>query len=79
MERLNLNLPEDARKELHRLARRARQRDGEYARELLLKALDESARDDLARQVAETQSPALARREAEIAEDLYRHRHGPAR
>lgn len=70
MERLNLNLPEDARKELHRLARRARLRDGEYARELLLKALDDAARDDLARQVAESQSPALARREAEIAADL---------
>ena len=76
MERLNLNLPADARKELHRLARQAKLRDAEYARDLLLRALDDAARDELAHRCAETQTPELVARELEIAEAFERLRRG---
>ncbi|MBI4702480.1 MAG: hypothetical protein HY744_15280 [Deltaproteobacteria bacterium] len=78
MERLNLNLPSDARQTLRRMARSARRREGEYARELLLGAISAAERDEFFRQAAAAQTPELRRRELELAHALEK-LHGQAR
>jgi hypothetical protein len=70
MERLNLNIPEDTRKALKRLARQANRREGELARELLVRAIAAAERDAFLRRVAAAQTPELREREVELARAL---------
>jgi hypothetical protein len=70
MERLNLNIPGDVRKVLKLLAKKARRREGELARELFVKAVAAAAREELLARVAATQTPALRERELAIAAAL---------
>jgi hypothetical protein len=67
MERLNLNIPSEARQTLRRLAKSAKRREGEYARVLLLSAIDRAEREEFFRQVAENMTPELWKRELAIA------------
>ena len=72
MERLNLNIPEDAREHLRRLAKRANRKEGELARELLVAALEEEARKEFIREVAAAQTPAVRKRQLKIANAMER-------
>jgi hypothetical protein len=74
MERLNLNIPADARKDLKQLASKSRVREGVLARELLLHAIARAKRDEFFRHAAEAQSPALTKRQLKIARALERMR-----
>ena len=58
MERLNLNIPEDAKKVLKRLARSAKRREAE--------------KEEFVRRLEATMTPALRRRHLEIAAALER-------
>lgn len=62
MERLNLNIPEDARKRLKKIAARRQRTESEIARELLLVAIEQAERDEFYRQVATGQTPQLQKR-----------------
>lgn len=53
MERLNLNIPSEARKRLRRLARAASRTESEVARDLLVGAIAQSERQAFYRKVAE--------------------------
>ncbi|MBI3071641.1 MAG: hypothetical protein HYY84_05875 [Deltaproteobacteria bacterium] len=75
MERLNLNIPTEARKTLRRLAKNAKRREGEYARVLLLSAIDQAEREEFYRQVAENMTPAVWKRDLAIARAMERERH----
>jgi uncharacterized protein YpiB (UPF0302 family) len=72
VERLNLNIPEDTRKVLRRLARQAHRREAELARELLVRAVAAAERDALLQRVAAAQTPELQRRQLELARALGR-------
>jgi len=67
MERLNLNIPSEARARLRRLASRAKRREAEMARELLLGALEEAEREELYRAAKASQTPELRKRLREIS------------
>lgn len=54
MERLNMNLPAEARASLVRLAKVAKKREAEYARELLLGAIGRAEREQMARECLAT-------------------------
>jgi hypothetical protein len=70
VERLNLNIPSEARARLQRLAASSRRREGELARELLLRAIDEQERIELERKLQAAQTPALKKRLAELAKGM---------
>jgi uncharacterized protein YpiB (UPF0302 family) len=72
LERLNLNIPKDTRKVLKRLARLANRREGELARDLLVRAVAAAEREALLQRVAAAQTPALRQREVELARALER-------
>ena len=72
MERLNLNIPEETRKALKRLARLANRREAGLARELLVRAIAEAERAALLQRVATAQTPELRRRQLELARALER-------
>lgn len=72
MERPNLNIPSQARQSLRRLAKRAQRREGEFARVLLLQAIDRAERDEFFRQVEENMTPELRKRELAIARAMER-------
>ena len=67
MERLNLNVPAEARKALRDLARQAQRREAELARELLVAAIRSEERAALSRTLSGAQSPALRKRLRQIA------------
>ncbi len=70
MERLNLNIPEDAREVLRKLARSSNKREAELARELLLRAIRQAEKEEFVRQLEASMTPAARRRHLEIAEAL---------
>ncbi len=78
MERLNLNLPAEARERLRTLARGASRREAEYARELLLRAIEAEEREDFAREMDAATTPALRERLRTIAGAMEKLR-GPTR
>jgi hypothetical protein len=57
MERLNLNVPPEARVTLRRLAKLAKLREAEMARELLLRAIDRAEREEFFRDMRENMTP----------------------
>lgn len=72
LERVNLNLPADARDRLRRLAKALRRTEGEVARELVLTALDRAERAEFQRLVAAARTPERRARDREIAAALER-------
>ena len=72
MERLNMNLPAEARASLVRLAKVAKKREAEYARELLLGAIGRAEREQMARECLATYTPARRARERKIAAAMER-------
>lgn len=62
-----MNLPPSARATLAQLAKVAKKRDAEYARELLLDALERATRELEARETLATYTPARREREQRIA------------
>ena len=70
MERLNLNLPEGARARLQRLAKKHKVREAEYARELILRAIEQEEQAAFLAAVVASRTPELRRRERQIAEAM---------
>ena len=66
MERINLNVPKDVRKELQRLATKSGRTEAEMARTLLMSALEEARRHEFYRAVASAQTPELRARDLTI-------------
>jgi hypothetical protein len=66
-ERLNLNLPPEARNRLRSLAKTAGQPEGVYARELLLSALAREEAAEFRRRLEASRSPARRERDRQIA------------
>jgi predicted DNA-binding protein len=66
MERINLNIPEDARKRLKTVARRTGRTESETARALLLDALDRAEREDFYAEVAEAQTMEIRERQIDM-------------
>lgn len=66
MERINLNVPPDVRRQLREMAARAGRTEAEVARALLVGALDRARRDEFYRQVAAGYTPELRARDLEI-------------
>ncbi len=72
LERINLNVPPDARRRLRAIARSLGKTESELARELLLEALERTERERFYRQVADEMTPALRERLLLVAEALDR-------
>lgn len=72
LERINLNVPEEARKRLKAVAKRLGRTETEVARELLLRGLGMAERAELYERVSAEMSPAIRQRMIEIAEALER-------
>ncbi|WP_394833625.1 hypothetical protein LVJ94_44680 [Pendulispora rubella] len=77
MERINLNIPSEARKRLARLAQQSNQREGEFLRELVLKALGDAERREFMERVAAARTPERRARDLEIADAMERLRGEP--
>ncbi|MBI4816356.1 MAG: hypothetical protein HY791_08860 [Deltaproteobacteria bacterium] len=78
MERLNLNIPADARERLRSLSKRSGKREGELARELLLGAIEEAERARFIEEMSTAATPELKERLREItaAMELLRGKQG---
>jgi len=70
LERINLNVPSDARKRLKAVAKQVGRTEAEVARELLLEGLDRVERDRFYARVAEEMTPAIRQRMIAVAEAL---------
>jgi len=70
VERVNLNLPPEGRARLKRMARIAQRREAEYARNLLLAALESAEREHLAAAIRTSRTPARIARERQILAGL---------
>ncbi|HZO13791.1 MAG TPA: hypothetical protein VFB62_11055 [Polyangiaceae bacterium] len=68
LERINLNVPPEARRRLRAVAKRLKRTESEVARELLLMGLRQAERDAFYERVTEEMTPELRRRMIEIAE-----------
>jgi hypothetical protein len=72
LQRLNLNLPSEARDKLRSLAKTAGQPEGVYARKLLLSALARAEAAEFRRRLEASRSPARRERDRQIADALER-------
>lgn len=72
LERINLNVPVEARKRLRAVAKRLGRTETEVARELFLDALGHAERRDFYARVAAEMTPAIRERMIEVAEALER-------
>lgn len=70
MERINLNVPADVRRQLRELAARAGRTEAEMARTLLIGAIERMRREEFYRRVAEAYTPELRERELKILHAL---------
>jgi hypothetical protein len=66
MERVNLNLDAADRARLRRLARRAHVREAELVRALLLRAIEQAEREDVAERVNRAQTTERRARDRQI-------------
>lgn len=66
MERINLNVPPDVRRQLREIAAREGRAEAEVARALLIAALERARREEFFRRVAEAQTPEIRARDLEI-------------
>jgi hypothetical protein len=69
-ERVNLNLPGDARARLRELAKAAKKPEAVYARSLLVKAIDRAERAAFRQQLEASRTPERRARDLEIATSL---------
>ncbi len=67
MERINLNIPEDARRELKRVAKARGKTESEVARQLLLEGLERVRREAVYDEVERAQTPVLRERLVQMA------------
>ena len=67
LERLNLNVPRETRVALKRLARRAGRKEGELARELLVRAVADLEREAFFEALQQAMTPAARRRMGALA------------
>jgi len=72
LERINLNVPAEARKRLRAVAKRLGRTETEVARELFLDALGRAERRQFYARVADEMTPSIRQRMIEIAEALER-------
>jgi hypothetical protein len=70
LERINLNVPSDARKRLKAVAKRLGRTETEVARELFLEGLGRAERDQFYERVAREMTPEIRQRMIRIAEAL---------
>jgi len=66
MERINLNVPSDVRRQLREMANRSSRTEAEVARALLVDALERARREEFYRRVAEAQTDVIRARDLEI-------------
>lgn len=74
LERLNLNLPGDARVRLKRLAKSSGETEARYARELLVDAIERSEKASFKRRLEASRTPERRARDLEIAAAIERFR-----
>jgi len=67
LQRVNLNLPPQAREQLRRLAKAARASEAAYARELLVDAIQRAERARFRTQLEASRTPERCARDLEIA------------
>jgi hypothetical protein len=72
LERVNLNLPAEARLRLKSMAKAAKRPEGVYARDLLLAALEREEAAELRRRIEAARTPARRERDLMIAAALER-------
>ena len=72
LERVNLNLPAEARERLRLLAKAAGQPEGVYARDLLVAALADAESSEFRRRLAASRTPERRERDRRIAGALER-------
>jgi hypothetical protein len=72
LERINLNLPPDARQQLRRLAQAAGEPEAAFARELLVDAIDRAGRARFRKRLEASRTPERRARDLEIAAALER-------
>lgn len=72
LERVNVNLPPEARGRLKRLAKALKRTEGEVVRDLVLTALDRAERAEFRHRVEVSRTPERRARDREIAEALER-------
>ena len=70
LERINLNVPEEARKRLRAMAKRLGQTESEVARELFLHGLAQAERAEFYERASAEMTSAIRKRMIEIAEAL---------
>jgi predicted DNA-binding protein len=66
MERINLNIPNDLRKRLKRIAQRSKKPESVVARELLQEGLEARERSAFYRNVTETQTVTVSERDSAV-------------
>ena len=66
LERINLNVPSDVRKQLREMASQAGRTESELARSLLMDSLERARREGLYRRVAEAYTSELRARDLKI-------------
>ena len=72
LERINLNVPSEARKRLKAVAKRLGKTESEVARQLLLDGIQRAERDEFYHRVAYEMTPEVRQRLVKIAEALER-------
>jgi len=72
LERVNLNLPSDARERLRRLADAANEPEATYARELLVDAIARAERALFRKRLEASRTPERRKRDQEIAAAIER-------
>lgn len=70
LERINLNVPAEARKRLKAVAKRLKTTESEVARELLLDGLRRAEREQLLERIANEMTPEIRARMIAVAEAL---------
>jgi hypothetical protein len=76
MDRLNLNVPSEIRAALRQLAARANLREGEYARELLVRAVERAEREKFFEEMERKMTPAARKRLLAVAGAVEKARRG---
>jgi hypothetical protein len=76
MERLNLNVPSETRAVLRRLAQGAKLKEAEYARELLMRAVEQAEREKFFDEMEQRMTPAARKRMLAVAGAVEKVRRG---
>ena len=76
MERLNLNVPSEVRAALRRLAGQAKLREAEYARELLVHAVEGAERETFFAEMERRMTPAARKRLLAVSDAVEKVRRG---